>query len=86
MNWIADLSLRWKLTGPLMVLSAVILSIAGTALFSQAQIRQTTEDMGATYLPGIENLLEADRDLYQVQVAERTFRQPDLGHFNLSPV
>ncbi|WP_446810089.1 methyl-accepting chemotaxis protein [Methylomonas sp. 2BW1-5-20] len=72
MNWIADLSLRWKLTGPLMVLSAVILSIACTALFSQAQIRQTTEDMGTTYLPGIENLLEADRDLYQVQVAERT--------------
>lgn len=72
MNWIADLPLRWKLTGPLIVLSGVILAIAVTALLSQSEIRQTTEDMGKTYLPCIENLLEADRDLYQVQVAERT--------------
>jgi methyl-accepting chemotaxis protein len=67
-----DLSLRWKLALPLLLIALV----SGSAMFLgrelTVELGQNTVRIGSVYLPAADLVLQADRDLYQAQDAERT--------------
>lgn len=72
MSWFYNLSFRWKLLLPVMLL-AIIMSII--ALVGIAQISNISSDafrLGDKYIPGLNYLLQADRDMQQALVAERS--------------
>lgn len=78
-SW-ANMGFRWKLSLPIAVIAIVIIwtSIANYFLLSSIQrnVKQVMEaDMPATQL-----LLEMDRDLYQVLLAERMLITQEPGH------
>lgn len=66
------LSLRWKLALPLLLIALV----SGSAMFLgrelTVELGQNTVRIGSVYLPAADLVLQADRDLYQAQDAERT--------------
>jgi methyl-accepting chemotaxis protein len=67
-----DLSLRWKLVLPLLLIALV----SGSAMFLgrelNVELGRNTVQIGSVYLPAADLVLQADRDLYQAQDAERT--------------
>ena len=73
MKKIYDLSFRWKLTFPIIAIAVVILVIAIIGMSSVNQLSSNLNQITTQHLPGIDLLLQADRDLYQAQVAERSF-------------
>ena len=67
-----NLSLRWKMATPIAITTLVLVLLSIQQLGS---IRQVTHDFASiyqSYVPALDLTLNADRDLYQVQVAERT--------------
>jgi methyl-accepting chemotaxis protein len=71
-RFFADLGFRWKITLPISLL-AVLLVLMGW--FGMRGIDRAAESSGVLttrYLPAISLLLNADRDLYQAFVAERS--------------
>ena len=68
-----NLSLRVKLIAPLILMSAVILLLVAGGMRSVSTSEDIARDLGSRYLSGISLLLEADRDLYQVALAERSW-------------
>jgi len=72
MSWFLNLSFRWKLTIPVSLLALLI-------LFNALLVLQMIDNLGASVgkladeqLPEIDYLLQADRDLHQALVAERS--------------
>jgi len=72
MAWFLNLSFRWKLTIPVSLLAFLL-------LFNAMLVMQMIDDLSASVgkladeqLPEIDYLLQADRDLYQALVAERS--------------
>lgn len=67
-----NLSLRWKMATPIAITTLVLVLLSIQQLGS---IRQVTHDFASiyqSYVPALDLTLNADRDLYQAQVAERT--------------
>lgn len=77
LNWWNNLGLRWKLALPLLVITVV----SGVALLLGrdmiGNLGGSTRLIGAVYLMADDYVLQADRDLYQAQVAERTMLLTD---------
>ena len=72
MAWFYNLGFRWKLTLPVALLAILL---ATTALIGVQLINRLSEDVNRLadeFLPGLNSLLQADRDLYQALVAERS--------------
>lgn len=72
MHSLTRLGLRTKIALPF-VITAIALMIVG--LFSVSTARNLvadTEDIAATYLPSVSEILNGDRDLYQALVAQMT--------------
>ncbi len=67
------LSLRWKLLVPVVALVAIVLALVGSAVHTAREASTITQELGKRFLPATAVLLEADRDLYQALVAERTW-------------
>ena len=66
-------SLKIKLFIPLMLVGIILIVVAGVGVLSSIQVQRSVADIHQKYLPGINNLLQADRDLYQALSAERSF-------------
>ena len=70
-NWYQNLSFRWKLTIPLILLVVVFLYMGTYSLKTSHRLAEDAETLAKTNLPEIQLLLQADRDLYQALTAER---------------
>ena len=71
MQSLNDLSFRWKLTLPILLLSALLLAISALSISGVTRVGEASGELGNQRLPQTEWLLNADRDLYQALVAER---------------
>ncbi|MGV8763002.1 methyl-accepting chemotaxis protein, partial [Pseudomonas aeruginosa] len=57
----------------------VALEQAALGVHGIAQLNESNQRLGKRFLPGIALLLNADRDLYQAFVAERSLREGHLS-------
>lgn len=71
MNWYQNISFRWKLGIPLMLLVVMFLYMGLYSLQSNKMIATNAETIAKVNLAEIQLLLQADRDLYQALTAER---------------
>jgi methyl-accepting chemotaxis protein len=72
MSWFQNLSFRWKLTVPVSILAALMLIIALMVVQIIGGLVQSISSLADEQLPEMDYLLQADRDLYQALVAERS--------------
>ncbi len=72
MSWFYNLTFRWKLTLPVVLLAALLLTIALIGMQLVNRLGDDVNQLAGEHLPGLDNLLQADRDLYQALVAERS--------------
>lgn len=79
MKWFYDLPFRWKLAIPVFLLAVVILTMALTGVRNLEKVVSGVDVLSKKRLPEINFLLQADRDLYQAQVAERSLLVLDPG-------
>ncbi len=73
MNIFSNLSFRLKLTIPLLIISAIIIALSGVAITGLNSLGNNLKKVSHEYLISINYLIQSDRDLYQAQVAERSF-------------
>ncbi len=71
-KWYKTLNFRTKLAIPIGILGSIFLLVAAGNIFLTNSIAGKSEEITRNYLPAIAMVLEADRDLYQVRVAERS--------------
>lgn len=69
--WYRNLSFRWKLSLPLMILVILVLYMGFYSIRTTNILADESELVAKINLPEIELLLQADRDLYQALTAER---------------
>jgi len=74
-SWYQNLSFRWKLTLPLSILLLLVLALGIFAINTSQRLTQNTEKIAVINLPEIQLMIQADRDLYQALVAERSLLQ-----------
>ncbi|GAB4349710.1 MAG: methyl-accepting chemotaxis protein [Gammaproteobacteria bacterium] len=72
MNWFHNLSFRYKLMLPLTLLAVLIIVLAVRAMTLVTELGNRGHELAGFDLPAVNYLLQADRDLYQAQVAERS--------------
>ena len=72
LSWYKDLGFRWKLTYPLILLTLLVCVMGGYAINSSGLLSANAKTIAKVNLPEMELLLQADRDLYQALVAERS--------------
>jgi methyl-accepting chemotaxis protein len=71
MNW-SELGLRQKLMLPIAVIGTLLLLISVVQISSLRSITHEYGHINEQYMPALELVLNADRDLYQAQIAERS--------------
>ena len=76
-GWYQRLSLRWKLTLPLLFLVALVLYMGLHAIGTSKMLGANATTIAKVDLPEIQLLIQADRDLYQSLTAERALLQLD---------
>jgi len=67
-----DISLRWKLVIPVAIVAMALVSLVVISLQVTGSISAKTHEISTIHLPNLDALVEADRDLYQALVAERS--------------
>ncbi len=72
MNGFNDLSFKIKISLPIILIALVLVVIAAIAINNIRTLAADIQTLGHEYMPGLDYLVQADRDLYQVQVAERS--------------
>jgi len=72
MSFWANLGFRWKLTIPVLVMAGVVALAAATNYQLMGQIGERADRVISEHMPTVETMLEADRDLHQALVAERS--------------
>ena len=80
---INNMGFRWKLTIPVVLLAFILVVIAFIGLSQISSLGADVKSMGNNLLPSQDYLLQADRDLYQALVAERSliFLNPDSDEY-----
>ncbi len=71
MFWYNNLLLKWKLIIPLAILIGFNLVATITSINLQSSLADKAKILGSSYLKEVDLILQADRDLYQAQMAER---------------
>jgi|TARA_R100000049_G_C1956898_1_gene114731 methyl-accepting chemotaxis protein len=66
-----DLSFRWKLTLPILILAALFVILGLSAFWAVSKVESRLVRVSADLLPRSSVVLEADRDMYQALAAER---------------
>lgn len=79
MSMLQNMPLRWKIGLPLMSVAGMLILIGMLGISSVNQAIEASEKATHRYLPAISLLLNADRDLYQAFVAERSLLDSDNG-------
>ncbi|MBI1422412.1 MAG: HAMP domain-containing protein [Gammaproteobacteria bacterium] len=82
MRWFHNLPFRFKLMLPLALLLALFVYMAADSMLLIKQLGRNTHHLAETDLAAVNNLLQADRDLYQVLVAERSMIFVDVESEN----
>src|SRR5690606_37394580 len=72
MSFWANLGFRWKLSIPVLVIAAVVALAAGANYRLMGEIGTHADRIISEHMPTVEAMLEADRDLHQALVAERS--------------
>ncbi|EXJ16485.1 methyl-accepting chemotaxis protein [Imhoffiella purpurea] len=72
MQWLNNLSFRYKLTIPLVLVAALFILFVWSTLFRFDRLVDEVSELVGADIPAVKNLLQTDRDLYQVLTAERT--------------
>lgn len=68
----ADLGFRWKIALPIFLLATLLVLMGVLGMQGIGQVADSSTKLTNRYLPAISLLLNADRDLYQAFVAERS--------------
>jgi methyl-accepting chemotaxis protein len=71
-SWYQNLSFRWKLSLPLIILVLLVLYMGVYSIKSSSALSSNASTIAKINLPEIQLLIQADRDLYQALVAERS--------------
>jgi methyl-accepting chemotaxis protein len=71
MGWFNQLRVRWKISLPLILLLLLFITVSANSLIMMHSLADQAEILSDSYFQEITLLLDADRDLYQVLVAER---------------
>lgn len=82
MNW-RDLSLKWKLALPLGIITGLLLALSIQQISMMGSVTDKFKSIYDNYVPAIDLTLNADRDLYQAQIAERTMAMGHVSQDNL---
>jgi len=77
----ADLGFRWKIALPIVFLAVLLVSMGVLGMRGIDQVAESSTRLTNRYLPGISLLLNADRDLYQAFVAERSLLDEGAGAY-----
>ena len=72
MEWYKDLSVNQKLTYPSLLLAGVVIFASSTGILGLKALNHSANTLALEYLPSQSELLQADKELYQAQVAERS--------------
>ena len=75
----ADLGFRWKLTLPICLMALLLVLMGVFGMHGVERVVGATGQLSQRHLPAISLLLNADRDLYQAFVAERSLLDSDAG-------
>lgn len=78
MAWYENISFRWKLGLPLLLLVIMFLYVGLYSIKSTHLLAKDANTIAKINLPEIQLLIQADRDLYQALTAERALLSPDL--------
>nr|WP_275957801.1 methyl-accepting chemotaxis protein [Rhabdochromatium marinum] len=73
------MSFRWKLRLPIALIALVLTGVSVIAIQRVSELKDQSDHIAHLYMPGVDFLIEADRDLYQALVAERTSFFVDVG-------
>jgi len=79
MVWYANISFRWKLGIPLVLLVLLFLYVGLYSVRSSSLLAGNAKTIAKVNLPEIQLLIQADRDLYQALTAERALLSPNLS-------
>ena len=71
MKW-SDLSLSKKLMVPIALVGALLLLLSASQISTMERLSSEFAHINEQYIPSIDLVLNADRDLYQAQMAERS--------------
>ncbi|WP_312723148.1 methyl-accepting chemotaxis protein [Stutzerimonas kunmingensis] len=74
-----DLGFRWKITLPIAALALLLVLMGVFGMRGIERVIDSSEVLATRHLPAIGLLLNADRDLYQAFVAERSLLDSDAG-------
>ena len=72
MHWFQNLSFRNKLLIPLGLVAALFIAMAAVSISKLMVLGEEIDELATLDVNGLNFLLQADRDLYQAQVAERS--------------
>jgi len=72
LQFFADLGFRWKIALPVAFLALLLVLMGWSGMRGIDQVTDSSTRLTKRYLPAISLLLNADRDLYQAFVAERS--------------
>ena len=75
----ADLGFRWKIALPILLLAALLVAMGTLGVRGITQVAESSTTLTNRHLPAISLLLNADRDLYQAFVAERSLLDEGAG-------
>lgn len=75
----ADLGFRWKIALPILLLAVLLVTMGVLGMRGIAQVADSSTQLTKRYLPGVSLLLNADRDLYQAFIAERSLLDEAVG-------
>jgi methyl-accepting chemotaxis protein len=67
-----DLGFRWKIALPILLLAVLLVSMGILGMRGITQVADSSTKLTKRFLPGVSLLLNADRDLYQAFIAERS--------------
>jgi methyl-accepting chemotaxis protein len=79
MSW-SDLSLAKKIVLPIAVLSTLLAVLSAIQIATLNTMSSDYSHINEKYLPALQLVLNADRDLYQAQIAERTMALGNAGN------
>lgn len=78
-RFFTDLGFRWKITLPIVALALLLMLMGAFGMRGIERVTDSSQKLADRHLPAISLLLNADRDLYQAFVAERSLLDSDAG-------
>lgn len=79
MKWYLDATLRTKLLLPLVLIIIMLAAVSAVGVTRLAQLNANVKILSERFIPAQDNLLQADRDLQQALVAERSMLAIESG-------